>query len=179
MKVEAFTLEKAHEIKRQQEKMKKIAEKGKGMGVELVNADMPEVYEAEVVDSLSFMAELPENGGIIENWLKRRGIESNTKLYRAFNDKKDQVYRARNMQLELIRQDEALENLRRQSELAKIDHVIALKEKRIHLDFLNKIETSKKDLILAALTRMIEEHRAETRLQIAKANARARNYEDS
>lgn len=179
MKVEALTLEKAKKLIREQEEMKLISEEEKRTEVACTNSALPKVYEAEIIESLSLLVELPEDRGCFDNWLQRRGIESNTKLYKAFNDKIDQIYRARKLFLDILKQEDALEEIHRNRELSKIDHIIALKERRIHLDFLNIIETSKQELILAMISRMIEEHKAETRLQIAKANARARDYEDS
>lgn len=179
MKVKSLTLEKAQQIMQQQEEMRLVAEEEKRAELASKKSESPKVYEAEVIESLSILVELPENRGLLENWWQRKGLESNTKLYRAFNEKLDQIYRARNIYLDMLRQDDGLEQIIRERELSKIDHIIALKGRRIELDFLNKIETAKKEFILAAITRMIEEHKSETRLQIAKANARARDYEDS
>lgn len=174
MKAKAHTLNEVIILKEQQmeeeRRKRELAELGR---------NLPEVAEVEIILSPQDFQELPEDEGIIFNWFKRKGIESNTTLYRAFNEKTDQIYQARNNRLDMLRQYDAMDEIRRQRELSKIDHIIALKERRVHLDFLNEIETSKKEFILAAITRMIEEHKSETRLQIAKANARARDYEDS
>jgi len=179
MKVKALTLEKAKQIIQQQEEMAALAEEEKRAELVSKKSTPPPVYEPEVIEPLSLLAELPEDKGFIRNWLQRKGIESNTKLYRTFNEKIGQIYQARNRYLDMLRQEDALEQIRRQRELSKIDHVIALKERRIHLNFLNEIETSKKELTLAEILRAIEEHKAQTRLTVAKAEARARDYEDS